>query len=159
MKRRTLIATATTLLVVAFTAMAYFFVAGLGEGEGSAKLGKGSPANYPVKVQFADGLTPGQMEPLHLTLEPTAATDVKSITVTPSTGVAGCGASNFKVTSKNGFWKSVLEGTQSTTTAIPAGATDLESFAAALEVGMIETGADQTACESATLTLHVTVTP
>ncbi len=59
MKRRTVFSAFVTLLVAATAAMAYFFVAGLGEGEHTAELGKGTASNYPVAVSFADGLTPG----------------------------------------------------------------------------------------------------
>ena len=106
MKRRTVFSAFVTLLVAATAAMAYFFVAGLGEGEHTAELGKGTASNYPVAVSFADGLTPGAKEPVTLMLEPATATDVKAITLTkavdPAHATAGCEAKWFTVSSNNG---------------------------------------------------------
>ncbi|HTZ87883.1 MAG TPA: hypothetical protein VMB05_14545 [Solirubrobacteraceae bacterium] len=153
-----------TLLVVATAAMAYFFVAGLGEGEHTAELGKGSPTNYPVKVAFSDGLTPGQSEPIHFTLEPATSTDIRSLAVTPSIdaehATAGCSAAWFTVSTKNTFWREVLEGRQNSMTKVTGGTPmDLESQAAGYELTFTDTGANQDACEGAHLTVKALATP
>jgi hypothetical protein len=163
-KRRTIIAITGTVLVMATAAVAYYFVAGLGEGEGSAKLGKGTASNYSMKVSFAEGLTPGAKEPADFVLEPPQATTITKLIVTPTIdkahAEAGCEASWFSVTTANGFWKEVLEGKQQTKTAPNAGKDDLDTmFAAGIELAFAESGTNQSACEGATLTLKAVAYP
>jgi hypothetical protein len=154
MKRRTLAATAVSLFVVATAALAFYFVAGLGEGEHTGNLGKGQAANYPISVAFADGLVPGAKEPITFTLEPTYVTDVKGLAATITTSNPECKASWFSITTKNGFWKAVLEGTQTNVTNLPVGPTNLESMAAGYELAFKEEASiNQGACEGAKVTV------
>ncbi len=158
--KRTLLSALVTVVVVASCALAFYFVAGLGEGEHTGTLGKGTPANYPVNVAFANGMVPGTTEPITFTLEPSTATDIKTLTLTKSTSNPECLASWFTVTTKNGFWKSVLEGTQTTATSIPPGSTNLEGFSAGYELSFTElAGTNQGACEGATITIKAVAAP
>lgn len=144
--------------------MAFYFIGGLGEGEGSAKLGKGTASNYSIHVSFAEGLTPGTTEPVDFVLEPPKATDIQKLTVMSSVDAehttAGCEASWFTVGTKNGFWREVLEGKQTTKSALNAGKDDLDTmFAAGYELSFAEAGTNQSSCEGATVTLKAVATP
>jgi hypothetical protein len=166
MKRRTLLSAFVTLLVAATAAMGYFFVAGLGEGEHTAELGKGTASNYPVSVSFADGLTPGAKEPVTLMLEPTTATDVKSLALTKTVdathATAGCKAEWFAVSSNNGEWNEVLNGTKAAAknpVPIPAGSANFTTTVADVTLEFTETKTNESACEGAHLTIKAVATP
>ncbi|HXP37477.1 MAG TPA: hypothetical protein VN817_06910 [Solirubrobacteraceae bacterium] len=159
--RRTLVASLVTVAVVASCAMAYFFVAGLGEGQHTAELGKGQAANYPVTVAFADGLTPGATEPITFVLEPSFATDLKHLDTTITTSTPECKASWFSITSPSSYWRGILEGNGQQQQGLPAHeATNLEQFGAGYTIGMKEEAAvDQGACESAHVTVKAVASP
>lgn len=150
-----------TVTVIASCAVAYYFIAGLGEGAHTAELGKGSTAaTYPITVGFADGLVPGAKEPITFTLEPSNATDVKTLAATITTSSPECLPAWFSITTKNSFWKAVLEGTQTTGTALPAGPTNLEGMAAGYELAFKEEASvNQAACSGAHITVKAVATP
>jgi hypothetical protein len=164
MKRKTFTSILVTALVCAVASMAYFFVAGLGEGSHTAKAGEPSPEHFPIAVAFNEGLVPGAKEPITFTLEPKKATDIKKLTTTitidKAHAEAGCLASWFTISTENGFWQSVLEGKQATATSVPAGAYNLENMAAKYQLAFEELEAtNQNACAGASITVNAVSTP
>jgi len=145
--------TAVLAATLATAAFGYFAATLIGEGEGHATAGSKATETYPVKVAFANGLAPGQSEPVSVTLEPKAATTIRSLVFTTSVdathATAGCEASWFVVSATKefgGFWTKLLEGKGEAS--ITPGE-ELESEKAGIKVTFTETGTNQDACENA----------
>jgi hypothetical protein len=167
MRKKTLLSTVALVFALASVAVAYYFVAGLGEGEGNAKLGKSTTAApFPITLTFADELTPGKKENVAVSFNNTTgqATDVKHLAIAPSTSVPGCLASWFTISIADAApgMEEILQGTSTTkTVAIPTGtSTFMADSGHQVQVSFKEEAAvDQTACSEATLTLHAVATP
>jgi hypothetical protein len=166
-KRKTLLSTVVLVFALASVAAAYYFVAGLGEGEGHAKLGKSSTtATFPITLTFADELTPGSKEPVVVTFNNTTGreTDAKHLAITATTSVAGCQASWFTIGTDAGAagTEAVLQGTSTGPgIPIPTGTSTFmnDSGHQVFVTFKEEATVDQTACSEATLTLHAVATP
>ena len=166
-KRKTLLSTVALVFTLASVAVAYYFVAGLGEGEGHAKLGKSNTtATFPITLTFGDELTPGNKEAVAVTFNNTTGreTDVKHLAITPTTSVPGCLASWFTISTDQGAagTEAVLQGTSTGAgVPIPTGtSTFMADSGHSVFVSFKEEAAvDQTACSEATLTLHAVATP
>lgn len=165
-KRRTALSTLALVFALATVALAYYFVVGLGEGEGHAKLGKSTTAApYPIALAFADNLTPGNSEIVAVTFNNNTgrALTVKHLAITPSTSVSGCKASWFSVSSE-GESEAILQGTGSPVPLkVPVGSSTFKEDQSGGNDVMVnfkeEAEVDQTACSEATLTLHAVATP
>jgi hypothetical protein len=163
MKRRTAVSTFVTVLVVATAAFGYYLSTLIGEGESSQPVGTKSAQALvlPVKVTFAAGIVPGQKETLGLAFENTSPQTytLKKITATPSIdtahAAAGCKAADFVAGSENTGWEKLFRGeTGGPETAIAPGATFNEPNNN-YYLEFHESGANQTSCEGATVTLKV----
>jgi len=167
MRKRTILSTVALMFVLASVAVAYYFVAGLGEGTTSQKLGKSTAtAPYPITMTFEANMHPGQRSPLAITFNNTTglATDVKKLTITPTTSVSGCLTSWFSI--GNDGTKEIealLNGGAAVGIHIPVGISTLKNDAGWSQEEVFvtfkeEEAVDQTACSEATLTLKAVAT-
>jgi hypothetical protein len=165
-KKKTLLSTVALVFVLASVATAYYFVAGLGEGEGHAKLGKSTTAApFPIALTFADNLMPGGTEPVAVTFNNNTghATDAKHVTITATTSVPACKPAWFTVSS-SGEAEQILQGTGTPNPlTIPTGTSTFQEDQSGHNEVFVsfteEAATDQTACSEATLTLHAVATP
>jgi hypothetical protein len=107
-RRRKVAAIGATMFILAVaSASAYFLLLAGGSGSGSATLGKGSAEAIKLTATFANGLTPGQTEPVAYTYANATshATDIRTLSVTPSidAGHPGCNPAWFTLTGGSNF--------------------------------------------------------
>lgn len=157
-RRKVLSSVLATLLVVSASAVAYYLVYGNGSGEGSATLGTGTAEPLTLTATFASGLKPGGEEPVTFKAEnkTKAAGEVASLTATVSTSVGGCDTEWFRVEGKNGFGNG--GGPLTVPFMIAAGETKTISTENVIKFKE-ESSVNQSACEGATVTIHLLSTP
>ena len=153
--------TAALCLLVVTGAAAYYLIYANGAGEGSATLGKGTAEPIALSATFANGLVPGQEE----------AVTYKAINSTKSMGkvgvlhvtksidsvhaAAGCETAWFEIKGEGALGDE--GGTFSTPIMVAAGET--KTLGSPTLVFREESSKNQSACEGATLTIHLTSEP
>jgi hypothetical protein len=147
--------------------VAFFIGSILGDGSFTGNAGSGGTGTrtVPIKVSFPSGqLTPGNKVSLTADVENNTSKAVTFTTVKPeiSTGAAGCTASWFKVVAEgtsSAKWNEALAGTAAPPVALTYEANTTgpltRSAATTLKLEMTETGADQSACEGAPITVRM----
>jgi hypothetical protein len=158
-RRRKIVTTAVAVFLLAVaSAAAYYLVFGDGAGEGSATLGSGTPEPLTLTATFASGLKPGGEEPVTYKAEnkTKALGEVATLTATVSTSTGGCNPEWFRAEGKDGFGNG--GGPLTTPVMIAKGETKTISTEDIL-VFKEESSVNQSACEGATVTLHLASTP
>lgn len=151
-------------------AVAFFIGTYTGEGTHTGTVGSGGTGaqTLPVKVSFPDGeLTPTKPVTLTAVLNNTTSKTVtfKKLSFTVSTGASGCEASWFEVkpialgtpeAAELNWWEELLAGKITGTLAYAPGEKSVVTGvnpATGLQLRMKETGATQSACEGASITV------
>ena len=151
-------------------AVAFFIGTYLGEGTHTGTVGSGGSGTQtlPVKVSWPDGeLTPTKPVTLTAVLNNTTSKTVtfKKLSFTVSTGASGCEASWFEVkpvalgspeAAELNWWEELLAGKITGTLAYAPGEKAVVTGvnpATALQLKMKDTGAAQSACEGASITV------
>jgi len=151
-----LVRVTTAIAALATSALAVWVVTTAVEGSSTGKLGKGTAAVVPIKVTFADGLTPGQSEPISFVIEnnkPGARElTFTSLAVTTTSIPSQC-AQFLQVATANGFWRAYLEGTGSPRTVAAGEVFSPDGMAAEYRLSLAE--AAPQSCEEAALTVKV----
>lgn len=154
-KRRTIAATVLAVLIPAGTALAFYLLIFTGSASTTGTLNAGgqtSAGKVTVTSAGLTGLAPGQSAPYTVTAQKNAAADPNSTvqgapTVTFSTTKPGCNASWFTATD---------DGT--TTYPVPVTSQLNPASIGKGSIKFTDNGQDQSACQSAVLTVNV-VTP
>lgn len=159
-----------TALVVglATTASLAFFIGSfLADGTHTGTMGSGGTGakTLPIAVDFPDGqLTPTKSVPVTATVSNTTTKTLKFTKLTPTitTGTAGCLPKWFTVTSNKTYFTDALNGKAveleyapgSSPFGNPVGVETPTTFT----LEMVETGVNQEACESGTVTVQLKLT-
>lgn len=157
---------AVFVLLLAASALAYFILYANGSGTGSGTLGKATAPTTEVTLtaSFPAGLVPGGEKELTLSAKNTGSTpgQIRKMTITPSVTAPGCEGSWFSVVAAPGNTNAEKLLGSGLTTPISLEA-NMTSFTVlnipGVELKMIDTGASQSACENATVTLTLHSTP
>lgn len=159
-----------TALVVglATTASLAFFIGSfMADGTHTGTIGSGGTGTKTlgINVSFEDGkLTPTKTTPLTATVNNTTAKTLKFMKLTPTitTGVGGCNPAWFRIRSESSFWNEAFSGKTKEMLYAPgthslADMVGVESVPT-FYLEMTETEVDQSACESASLTVALKLT-
>lgn len=162
-RRKIASAVVAVFLIAVASASAYYLIFANGSGEGSAQLGSGSTAEtLPLTATFAAGLTPGHEEALtykavNTTKSMARVTSlVTSISIDATHTSAGCKAEWFSTEGEGGLGAG--GGTLNTPVTVAVGETKELGKNMTLKFRE-EATVNQSACEGATLTIHMTSTP
>lgn len=158
--------TAGVLGFVCTLAVAFFIGNYLGDGQHTGTLGSGGNGSktLPINVSFEDGLTPTKSVPLTATVNNNSGKTVEftGLSATVTTSVEACLPQWFKITSNKTFFTELLSGKPSeleyapgsSPVGNPVGVETPTTF----KIEMVETSVDQSACESASVTVQMKLT-
>jgi hypothetical protein len=161
--------TALALGLAVSIACAFFVGSFMVDGSHTGTTGRGGTGTktLPMNVSFPDGqLTPTQAVPLTATLNNTTSKTLKftKMTTTITTGAAGCNPAWFRLRSSSNRWNEIFSGSTMPREYLYAPGTHSIGDEVGVEspptftLEMTEPGVDQSACESANVTVALKLT-
>lgn len=159
-KHKVATAVASTLLVMAATALAFYLLSYMFEGSGKTTLGSSTPTAETLTVTIPSGLKPGETEALGITSKPPTevklAAGAKLTVAFADNKEPECKASWFKLETPAGELASLLGAGSAKAVTFPAATTSnvntLYGIVPRVEFKE-EAAVNQSACEGAELTI------